>query len=302
MVSVTSQFAWELHILGWAGFFLVTAYFCVASIALRWRPEGTRVVRYEPPADISPATAAYLHERGVNDKPLAVAFVNMAAKGYLRIVQDGDDYILSQSDPSVPLELEEDLIAKAMFAHNNSPVRLSQLKLLVRIARDVRGSLRSAVEPDLVSPHFPFFVPGLTISLWCFLAALCPEIEILWRSNGTSGLVLPALLSVWFLLATIRTLPATIYKLKSLLPGRSPYRMRFVKNDSTSLFLSLASMASLAVIGWATSTQFALLFAGFVVANVLGWMALRAPTPEGRVVLHSSQTFACFLRRWSRTA
>lgn len=239
--------------------------------------------------------AAYLLERGVSDKPTAVAMVNMAAKGYLRIEQGVADYLLSRLDASIALEAEEDLIATALFGTKGRSVRLSQFGRLPKIGRQVNELLQSVSEPDLISPHFWFFIPGLTVSMWCFLAALYPEIEILWGTNGSAGLIFPAFVAVACLLAAIRTLPAVVSKIRSLIPGRSPYRMRFVKRDNIIPFLLLGAVASLAVIGWATSARFALLFGNYVVVSMLAWISLRSPTAQGRAVLQQLVEFRMFL-------
>jgi uncharacterized membrane protein len=288
--------AWLQHVAGWFGVATVTLYFCVAAIALRWRPKtGTRVVRYEPPPGISPATAAYLLERGITEKPLAVALVSMAAKGYLRIEQGPSDYLLTQSKASIPLEPEEQIIAERVFFRGQASVRLSQLRILPKIAFQVREFLESNLEPNLLSSHFPFFVPGFTISLWCFLVVtLYPEMQILWDHSSPVGLLFPALLAVWFLLSTVRTLPALIYKIESLLPGRV-HRMRFVKRDSTTLVVFLLAVASLGVMAWATSPWFALQFGSYVLVNLLGWVVLRAPTADGRAMLEQLSEFRMFL-------
>ena len=118
--------------------------------------------------------------------------------------------------------------------------------------------------------------------------------QILWDSNSASGLLLPAFLAVWFLLATIRTLPAIIYKIESLLPGRT-HRMRFVKRDSTTPVMFLLTMASLGMMAWATSPWFAMQFGSYVLVNMLGWMALRGPTADGRALLEQLSEFRMFL-------
>lgn len=285
-----------LHVIGWCGLAVVTVYFAVAGLALRWRPNGgTRAVRYEPPASVSPAIAAYLFDRGVTDKSLVVAIVNMASKGYLRIEQGPEDYLLSRINAEIPLEAEEDIVAEGIFGRRGDPVRLSEIHRLPKIAIQVRQQLESAVEPDLLSPHFPFFVPGLTISLWCFLGSLHPEIQLMWDAHAPSALLIPVFFAVWSLLATIRTLPALMYKLKSLLPGRSPYRMRFVRRDATLLFLLLTDCAALGLIAWVTSPQFAMLFGGYVLANLVGWVVLRAPTAAGWILIHQLSDFRTFL-------
>lgn len=280
--------------MAWYGLAAVTSYFCLASVALRWRPRtGVRVARYEPPAGVSPALAAYLLERGVSDKPFVVALVNMAAKGYLRIEQGPTDYLLSRVNVSVPLEAEEQAIAEALFSREAS-VRLSALRNLENIARNVRSSLESAAEPDLLSPHFWCFIPGLTVSLWCFLAALYPEMQDLANANGSTALVFPAFLAVWALLAAIRTLPAIFYKLRSRLPGRTPHPLRFAKGDRTAPLMILVASASLGVIAWATSPQFALLFGLFTIVNLVSLMALRSPTAAGNELLRQFADFRMF--------
>jgi hypothetical protein len=289
--------AWRLHVVGWFGVATVALYFCIASIALRWRLKtGTRVVRYEPPSGVSPATASYLLDRGVTDKSLAVALVNMAAKGYLRIEQGPSDYFISRLNASIPLEEEEQIVAERLFPRGNNSVCLTELRRLPQIARAVRESLESTVEPNLLSSHFPLFVPGLTISFWCFLGlTLYPEMQSIWDSQGAlAGIAVSAFLVIWFLLATVRTLPAIVYKAESLLPHRV-HRMRFVKRDGTTPMFFLLALASLGVMAWATSLWFALQFGSFVLVNMVGWLTLRAPTADGRALLEQLDDFRTFL-------
>src|SRR4029077_10122170 len=59
----------------------------------------------------------WLFEPGKLPRAMAAAFVNMAAKGYLKIEQKGDLYSLTQleSGPSVELEPEEDVLARKLL-------------------------------------------------------------------------------------------------------------------------------------------------------------------------------------------
>ncbi len=304
-----------MRTLAWYGLVVVAAYYLLASAALRWRHRtDVRVAQYDPPPGISPAAAAYLWERGVSDKPFVVALANMASKGWLKIEQGPADYLLSRGDPSVQLEDEEQVIAEELLRGVSSEhyvgaklvstinartdsVLLSRLFTLGRTARGVRNALESAVEPELLSSHFAWFVPGLTLSLWCFLAALYPEIEGLWQSQGPGPAIVPALafVVVWALLATIRTLPATLYKLKSHWPGRTPYPLPIVKRDRMVLVMLLVALASLGVMAWLSSPTFALQFGSFVLVNLLGLVALRAPTAAGHTLLGQLSDFRMFL-------
>jgi hypothetical protein len=238
----------------------------------------------------------------------------MSSKGWLKIEQGPNDYLISRGDPSAQLEAEEQVIADDLFrgltsehyvggklvstidARTNSRC-LSQMTTLERTARSVRNALESAVEPDLLSSHFAWFVPGLTLTLWCLIAALYPEVDGLRQSQGPGPVLMPALalVAVWALLATIKTLPATLYKLKSHLPGRTPRPLPLVKSDRMVFILLLVALLSLMILGWITSVPFALQFAGFLLANLFGSVALRAPTAAGYALLAQLSDFRMFL-------
>ena len=288
----------QMRALAWYGLGVVIAYFIVASLALRWRRRsGVRVAQYDPPPGVSPAVAAYLWERGVSDKPFVVALANMASKGFLKIEQGPADYLLSRANTAAQLEDEEQVIAEELFRGRTSSetVCLSQLFRLGSTAQLVRDSLESVVEPELLSAHFEWFVPGLTLSFWCFLAALYPEIDGLWKSPAGGTVIISAVFVVWAFLATFKTLPATVYKLKSHLPGRTPRPLPLVKRDRMVLIMLLVSLASLTIFAWISSVQFALQFGAFLVANLLGLFALRSPTAAGHALLAKLSDFRMFL-------
>jgi hypothetical protein len=303
----------QMRMLAWYGLGVVSAYFILASLALRWqRRGGVRVAQYDPPPRISPALAAYLWERGVGDKPFVVALLNMASKGWLKIEQGPADYLFSRGDASVKLEDEEQVIAEDLFrgatsthevggviystidAGGADSVLLTQLFKLGRMASGVRNVLESSVEPELLSSHFAWFVPGLTVSLWCFLAVLYADLDGL-RKSSPGPVIMAVVFVVWALLATTKALPATVYKLKSHLPGRTPRPLPLVKRDLMVLIMLLVSFVSLTVLAWVSSQQFALQFGAFLVANLLGLIALRSPTTAGHAVLARLSDFRMFL-------
>jgi Predicted membrane protein (DUF2207) len=303
----------QMRMLAWCGLLVVAAYYFLASIALRRRRRrGVRVAQYDPPPGISPAVAAYLWERGVSDKPFVVALANMACKGWLKVEQGPADYLLSRGDASPQLEDEEQVIDKELLRGSTStqevhgalvstlhvgtdPACLSQLFTLGRTAQLVRATLEGAIVPELISSHFAWFIPGLTLSLWCFLAALSGELQGMGNYQAGWLPLIPGLLTVWALLATIRTIPAIIYKLASHLPGRTPHPLPFVNRDRTVLVMLLVALVSLAVFAWMSSPIFALQFGGFVLINLLGLVALRAPTAAGHRLLEQLSDFRMFL-------
>ena len=74
------------------------------------------VPRYEPPPGASPAVAATLLEPGDLPRSIAAALVNMAAKRYIRIEQNGDLFSLIKLDNqgSPALEPEEHILQRTL--------------------------------------------------------------------------------------------------------------------------------------------------------------------------------------------
>jgi hypothetical protein len=285
----------EFRALAWYGLAATGFYYFLASLALRWRPRrDIRVTRYEPPAGISPAVAAYLWERGVSDKPLVVALANMTAKGVLKIEKGPSDYLISRGATSAPLEDEEDVIAENVFKGNGSSVCLSKLFRLAPMACSVRDSIESSVEPELISPHFAWLVPGFLVSMWSLLAALYPEIDGLLARQGQL-ILLPAIAAAWSVQATVKTLPAIFLKIKSRLPWCEPRALPFAKRDLMTVVMLSVAAASLGVIAWISSPLLALQFGVFLLLNMGGLLALRAPTSEGHRLLREMADFRVFL-------
>ena len=96
----------------------VLLYFVIVALAIRiFEPQSVLVAQYKLPTGVSPAVAAWLLERGALPRALAAAIVNMAAKRYVKIEQDGDLYSITQLGPDVSLDLEpeEDALARNLF-------------------------------------------------------------------------------------------------------------------------------------------------------------------------------------------
>jgi len=84
-------------IAGAFGVGLIVLYYALATIALRWRRKpGPVATLYEPPKDISPALAAYLFENGNCERAFAAGLVSLASKGFLKIQQNRDLFVLEK--------------------------------------------------------------------------------------------------------------------------------------------------------------------------------------------------------------
>ena len=266
------------------------------SVILRWRPRrSVRMPRYQPPSEVSPAVVCYLREGGATEKPAAVALLNMVAKGFVRIEQGPKDYLVTQADSSVALEPEEQTIADALFHGRGNSTCLADVPQprLEQMARSVHACLESIAEPDLISSHFACLVPALTVSFWCVLAALYADMDDLKNMRFGGTIVVPVLVGAWAMLATIRTLPATLYKVKSHIPGR--FALPLVRTDWKVFYFLLTALIAWAAFAALSSWSLALQMGSFMLANLLGAVALRTPTRAGYDLLEQVDDFRMFL-------
>jgi hypothetical protein len=95
------------------------------------------------------------------------------------------------------------------------------------------------------------------------------------------------------MLATIRTLPATLYKLKSHLPGRTA--LPLVRTDWKMFYFLLTALAAWAAFAALSSWSLALQLGSFILVNLLGAVALRTPARVGYDLLEQVDDFRMFL-------
>src|SRR5580704_16052434 len=109
----------SVYALAWICLAIVFAYYGLVSIALHWKQEHKAAVTvYVPPANISPALAAYLFENGRCERAFAAALVSLASKGVLEILEEGDQFALRELreiDDTYPQE--EFVVFNALFPY-----------------------------------------------------------------------------------------------------------------------------------------------------------------------------------------
>ncbi len=59
---------------------------------------GVIVTRYTPPDTMSPAVMRYITKMKYDDRTFAAAVINMAVKGFLKIVDEYGEYTLQKKD------------------------------------------------------------------------------------------------------------------------------------------------------------------------------------------------------------
>jgi uncharacterized protein (TIGR04222 family) len=92
-------------------------WFSVWSARGRDPEPGTIFPHYEPPANVSPATARYLNRMGYDQKAFSAALINLAVKGCVEILEDDGDYSLRKTHAgAAALAPGEAALMQALFS------------------------------------------------------------------------------------------------------------------------------------------------------------------------------------------
>jgi hypothetical protein len=283
-------------LIGAAGFVLILIYYVIAWTLVGRDPKaGTIVVRYDPPAGLSPAAMRYLERMGYDNKVFTAAILDMAVKGYLTIREEGGTYTLKrgQADENV-LSAEERMAAKVMFTlrdelwlhqENHSFVSgaMKALKLALKIAEDRTYFVRNTsymILPVLLSV---IVVAGVTVSRGGPAMAMAGFIT-LW-------------LSIWTL-AVAGMIKGAGQTWRAAVAG-GPQRVALMgKAFSLSLFILPflgGEVMGLWFFSKVSSRGVVLSFAGMVTLHIVFHHLLKAPTKTGRALMDQVEGFKMFL-------
>lgn len=276
---------------------LILLYFVAMMFLMRLsETRTTALVRYEPPTGASPGVAAWLLERGDLSRAMASAIVNMAAKSYVKIEQDGDLYSVTQLGPDVSLGLapEEDALARTLFKGYDC----LDFDMSTPQFREGLAALRCALlDTTYFSKHILLSVPAWILSGAGALFALLRGNLVDRIEESRSDPVLIVLLSllavcIAYLIFQVHSLPDTVEKIRSRLPESLAPKRPWSGSDSAVLIAGIGGMTLLTLF----STFLAALFtACFFTVNVIFFYALQGLTTEGKQILAQVNEYKRFL-------
>jgi uncharacterized membrane protein YgcG len=150
------------------GFALLLAYYIPV-----WRrhgkdpDEGVIVARYEPPGGFSPASLRYIRQMYYDDKVMTAAVVNLAVKGYLRIIDDDGEHALIKSNPGpnpLPLAAGERELLEGLFADGALIELTDDNHVILGAAKDAhRRSLKDDYKKHYFQTNAFLNIPGMVI-------------------------------------------------------------------------------------------------------------------------------------------
>ncbi|HEV2617619.1 MAG TPA: hypothetical protein VGU63_13530 [Candidatus Acidoferrales bacterium] len=270
----------------------VVLYFLLVALVLRlFEPQPVVVARYEPPTCASPAVAAWLLERGALARAMASAIVNMAAKAYLKVEQNGDLYSVTQLGPDVSLDLEpeEDALARTLFKGYDCFDFDEPTPQL----REALAAFHCALkDTTYFSEHTFLSVPAWILSVGGIFLAL---VRGNFFPNADRITLAVIILAFGSFITAVRTLPGTLQKIASRLPGSTAPRRPWSSADSMTFTLFVGGVGGVAFLALRSTPVAALLTAGFVAVNTIFYHSLQGPTAAGRKAVAQLREYKKFL-------
>lgn len=264
--------------LAYLALILICAYFALIAPVLRlFVRRAVLVAQYEPSPRVSPAVAAWLFENGKLPRALAVAIVNMAAKSYLRLDQDGDLYSITRLGPDVSPSLtpEEDALARTLLKYDCFDFD----KLTTELREALQEFRWALMDTTYFSRHNALFVlPWLVSGIGIACALIQGKYHVVFRGYEESLIIM----AFGCLVVAVRTLSGSVEKAISRLPGGNAPIRPWNAADSMTATLVAAALAGICILALLSTTQTALLTAAFVTVNAFFYFSLQGPTTAGR--------------------
>jgi len=269
------------------GLIVLFFYYFLTWLAVGKDPaKGTIIPRFHPPQGLSPAAVRFVMHMGFDPKALAVAIVDMAVKGALRIRQDDDGtYTLERVTKDIPdLSGGEQKVLDALFDYSGILVLKRENHETVQAGKKaLEKALKREYEKNYFLRNTRYFIPGLVLTLLTLVGMILTARDMptaafmgLWITLWTGG--------VFFLLR------AAVMAWRGKGPrkgaiGLTLFAIPFVVGEIFGLVTFAQAVSSLA----------AMLFIIVIFLDVLFYHLLKAPTHHGRVIMDEIEGFRLYL-------
>lgn len=276
------------------GIALLLMYYMVAWFKVGRDPErGTIIPRFQPPKGFTPAAARYVLRMGYDDKAMAAAIVNMAVKGYMKIVEDGkkEFTLVRVSNDSSALSPREKKIADNLFGSSDRIVLKN--KNHAKIGKAVKA-LKAGLKVDFEKMYFVknwrYFIPGVIINL-LILAAIAfsalerPEVVFigLWLTMWTIGCT-----GLFFFVKNAW---------KAAWRGNISAKGSAVGVTLFAVPFFLGEVLGISIFAYQTSIGAVIVLLTMALLNLIFYHLLKAPTLLGRRIMDQLEGFKQYLSK-----
>ena len=269
-----------------AGIFVLLGYYVLVWAAVGKDPaKGTIMPIYTPPDHLSPAAMRFTAEMGYDHRVFAAAVIDMAVKGALTIEEKSGTTTLRQKEGgSVQLRPEEQKIASHLFRTGKVlPLERKHHATVAAAVNALRTSLAFTFEKTHFVGNRKAFITGVAVSAAVvaatFLSALDQGQAVflgIWLTGWSIGVVFLAAMvgKLWGqVFSGMRNLNTWVGSLGAAL-FMSAFALPFFGAELFAVYTLAGESPGLAV-----------LLVTVVIANILFYHLLKAPTLLGRRLL-----------------
>ena len=281
------------------GLLLLAGYYGLVWLRVGKDPEeGVIVVRYVPPAGLSPAVMRYIANMGYDDKTFSSALINMAVKGFISIIEEDGDYTIRKTDGGkTELSFEENKAYQELFSSTRE-LKLEQANH-TRISAAIRGVtdyLKKKFEKIYFITNSKYFIAGLLLT--CILLFVSGFKEAVAKGAVPVFVFMCVWLTGWSV-GVIMLVRQVFSTWKRVFVTHSWNRLG---NTAGAIFITCFSLPfiggecfGLYLMTTSTSFVIALFLLSAMMLNYLFFHLLKAPTGAGRKVLDEIEGFKRFL-------
>ena len=273
------------RVIGAAAAVLLLLYYVTVWIRVGRDPKkGAIVPRFEPPANFTPAASRFVWHMGFDDVAFSAAILNMAVKGYLRIVETGGDYRLERTDGGDAAKLSRGERAAARKLLGDA----AWIDLDNENHKEILGAksaLSRHLKAEYQKGHFVtnigYWLVGLAISIVGLLALALQAEEI----------IVALFLTVWLFAWTM----ATVFM---ALAVRTAFRQTIRKGIGSVaglIGLLFGEALGLTFYSIVAGVPSAVLLVTVVAIGAIFFELLKAPTLLGRRIMDEIEGFRMYL-------
>jgi hypothetical protein len=279
-----------------SGFLVTLLYYLIAWSAVGRDPaRGVIMALYEPPANLSPAAMRYLMRMGYDNKTFAAAILDMAVRGFVKIIEESGAYrlTLTGKDDGV-LTPDEKQIASALFEGQQELLLQQTNHTLIKSAMVATQKwLKSAEEKTYFLTNSRYLIPAIFISLLVALAYFAS----LGFAGTIGGLFMALWLTIWTVAVSALVLGA-LAAWRDVLRGGTSALVSGGKAISLTLFalpfLGGEAMGLFFLTKF-TSISFGIFLIAIGILHGVFVHLMKAPTFAGRRLMDQVEGFKMFL-------
>lgn len=283
--------------IGLLGLFIILVYYIfVWSLVGNDPNKGTIVVQYDPPDGMSPAAVRFLRRMGYDHKAFAVALIDMAVKGFVKIKEERGVYTVEKdrAEREKLLSPEEDRIADVLLGSEESIELVNTHHAKIGEAvKAVKAQLQDRYDQSYFSTNSKYIIPGIILTIGTLILALL--------SRPTEKAAIAGFMTVWLSIWSI----GVFFLVSQVVSGWRRASLRTISDVASTgntgcmtIFAIPFIVGELFGIGflvYSTSPLFVLMLLVLISMNILFYHLLKAPTVMGRQLLDKIEGFRVYL-------